>query len=115
MSTYTGNPRQPGVPQWAWDTEVDIPPGYEVENCEAGAFLMFIEPTVLGQRQPTPGRLARDLRAANPHLAPPPGSQVAPPEPMPSTMAELRRLGGRPLLTPNDGPRLGWAAYEDDL
>lgn len=113
--SYTGNPRQPGLPQWAWDTELDVPPGYVVEHHEAGAFLMFIEPTALGQRLPTPGRLARDLRAANPHLAPPLGGPLAPREPMPSTMAELRRLGGRPLVSPTDGPRMGWAAYEEDL
>jgi hypothetical protein len=36
------------------------------------------------------------------------------PAPPPSTMADLRRAGARPLTAANDGPRFGWGTYDDD-
>lgn len=69
VATVIGNCRQPGVPEWAWDKEIRVPPGYEVEDFGAGPFLLFGGPKkAVGQRQPGPRRLARDLRNANPDM-----------------------------------------------
>lgn len=108
---YIGNHRQVGVPPWAWDVELEVPEGYRVEDSEVGPYLRRWSPAAQAWMVPAPGRLARDLAAANPEVER--ASRLPAQPPMASTTAEAFRLGARPLLTTSDGPRMGWASYDD--
>lgn len=52
--------------------------------------------------------------ATGPALAPDADADVVPGPTIPSTMGELRKAGGRPLITTDEGPRSGWGTYDDD-